>query len=107
MNEPLSDSKESTNRSTEGSPTLSGSGNQQQAFNIVDAGRLFWPIIILALIAGVSLAVSLMTVVQMDSRFDQLSSQYAITERESRVLQERLNDMKVELVKRGIPLSDH
>lgn len=42
-----------------------------------------------------------------DARFEELASKFTIVERENRVSQERLNDMKVELAKRGIASSDH
>lgn len=40
-------------------------------------------------------------------RYDELASKFAIVERENRVTQERWNDLKVELAKRGISTSDH
>jgi hypothetical protein len=42
-----------------------------------------------------------------DARFEELSTKFSIVERENRVTQERWNDLKVELAKRGIPVSDH
>lgn len=42
-----------------------------------------------------------------EARFEELSTKFAIVERESRVTQERWNDLKVELAKRGISVSDH
>jgi hypothetical protein len=60
-----------------------------------------------SLLAGIALAVSIMTVIITLQRFDDLNGQLALSERESRVLQERVSDMKVELVRRGIPVSDH
>lgn len=62
---------------------------------------------IISVLAGMALSTSVMTLIITLQRFDDLSDKYAIAERESRVLEERLSDMKVELVKRGIPLSDH
>jgi hypothetical protein len=60
-----------------------------------------------SLLAGIALAVSIMTVIITLQRFDDLNGQLVLSERESRVLQERVSDMKVELVRRGIPVSDH
>jgi hypothetical protein len=36
-----------------------------------------------------------------------LADRVQVAEREARVMQERWNDLKVELAKRGIPVSDH
>lgn len=44
---------------------------------------------------------------QAESRFADMSERFRIAERESRVATERFNDIKVELAKRGIPLTDH
>jgi hypothetical protein len=57
------------------------------------------------LIGGVILAVLLagMALVRTEATADQAR----ISEREARVAQERWNDLKVELAKRGIPVSDH
>lgn len=42
-----------------------------------------------------------------NARFEELAAKFALVERENRVTQERWNDLKVELAKRGIPVSDH
>lgn len=42
-----------------------------------------------------------------EARVANLSDRVQTAERESRVAQERWNDLKVELAKRGIPVSDH
>jgi hypothetical protein len=44
---------------------------------------------------------------QANARFAELSDKFSIVERENRVTQERWNDLKVELAKKGIPISDH
>lgn len=41
------------------------------------------------------------------TRIQALSERTVLAEREARVMQERWNDLKVELAKRGIPVSDH
>lgn len=41
------------------------------------------------------------------ARYEDLAGRFAIVERENRVTQERWNDLKVELAKRGIATSDH
>jgi hypothetical protein len=58
-----------------------------------------------ALIIGVILAVGLAGMALM--RAEAAADTARIAEREARVLQERVADMKVELIRRGIPLSDH
>jgi hypothetical protein len=42
-----------------------------------------------------------------EARIENLSERAQVAEREVRVMQERWNDLKVELTKRGIPVSDH
>jgi hypothetical protein len=75
-------------------------------------------LVVVALLAGGAFVGSLGTVVftsyrfnEIDhrnaERFSDLSSQYAIAEREARVLQERIKDMEVELIRAGIKLNDH
>jgi hypothetical protein len=44
---------------------------------------------------------------QQSARVDVLGEQAEKAEREARVMQERWNDLKVELARRGIPVSDH
>jgi hypothetical protein len=104
----------------------SSNGGTGATATIVDTGRnLTWLLglnaallVVVAVLSGVSIAMSITTQQIVDQRLGevehrhaqrigQLADQTAIAEREARVLQERLADMKVELVKRGIPLSDH
>lgn len=65
----------------------------------------------LAVIAVILSALSLgMTIVNpkiSDAKVENLQDRVQTAERESRVMQERWNDLKVELAKRGIPVSDH
>ena len=42
-----------------------------------------------------------------EARMQNLSDRVQVAEREMRVAQERYNDIKVELTRRGIPVSDH
>lgn len=42
-----------------------------------------------------------------EARMQNLSDRVVVAEREARVLQERWTDLKLELAKRGIPVSDH
>lgn len=42
-----------------------------------------------------------------DARFEELSAKFTVLERENRVTQERWNDLKVELAKNGMSVSDH
>lgn len=57
------------------------------------------------LIGGVLLAALLGGMALM--RTDATEQRAALAEREARVSQERWNDLKVELARRGIPVSDH
>jgi len=57
------------------------------------------------LIGGVLLAVLLAGMALI--RTEATAERAALAEREARVSQERWNDLKVELAKRGIPVSDH
>jgi len=43
----------------------------------------------------------------LEARIENLSERAQLAEREARVATERWNDLKVELAKRGIPVSDH
>lgn len=61
-----------------------------------EKGALILGIILVAILAAYALA-----------RAEAAADQARIAERESRVLQERVSDMKVELIRRGIPVSDH
>lgn len=65
----------------------------------------------LAVIAVILSALSLgMTIVNpkiSDAKVENLQDRVITAERESRVMQERWNDLKVELAKRGIAVSDH
>lgn len=42
-----------------------------------------------------------------EARIENLSDRTILAERETRVMTERWNDLKVELARRGIPVSDH
>lgn len=59
------------------------------------------------LIAALALGMVLMLPGQQAARVDMAVDRAAKAEREARVMQERWNDLKVELAKRGIPTSDH
>lgn len=75
------------------SPTLR---EKSAAVIQIESGRLVPLIIVLAVIAGFSIGLSILTMHEASK-----------AEREARVMQERWNDLKVELVRRGIPVSDH
>lgn len=70
--------------------------NQSASVVQIESNRLVPLVIILAMLSGVGIGMSILSV-----------RESAKAEREARVLQERWNDLKVELVRRGIPLSDH
>lgn len=54
-----------------------------------------------------SLGTSLILPAIYEARIQNLAERAQLAERESRVMEERWNDLKVELTKRGIPVSDH
>lgn len=62
----------------------------------IESGRLVPLVIVLALLSGVGIGISILSI-----------RESAKAEREARILQERWDDLKVELVRRGIPISDH
>ena len=62
----------------------------------IDSGKLVPLVIVLAVISGFAIGLSILTMHEASK-----------AEREARVMQERWNDLKVELVRRGIPVSDH
>jgi hypothetical protein len=59
------------------------------------------------IIAVLAIGMIIMLPAQQHARVEVLGEQAAKAEREARVMQERWNDLKVELAKRGIPVSDH
>lgn len=62
----------------------------------ISGERLVPLVIVLALLSGVGIGMATLSM-----------HEAAKAEREARVMQERWNDLKVELAKRGIPVSDH
>lgn len=70
--------------------------NQSASVVQIESNRLVPLVIMLALAAGVGIGMSVASM-----------RESAKAEREARVMQERWNDLKVELVRRGIPVSDH
>lgn len=63
--------------------------------------------IIAIVLSAISLGVSLMQPAVTNAKVENLQDRVVTAERESRVMQERWNDLKVELAKRGIAVSDH
>jgi len=63
--------------------------------------------IIAMVLSAISLGVSLMQPAVTNAKVENLQDRVQTAERESRVMQERWNDLKVELAKRGISTSDH
>lgn len=81
-------------------------GDYSPQANIYDRTGLYIAIIALIL-AAMALGVSLMQPEVTKAKVENLQDRVQTAERESRVSQERWNDLKVELAKRGIPVSDH
>lgn len=63
--------------------------------------------IIAIVLSAISLGVSLMQPAVTNAKVENLQDRVVTAEREARVMQERWNDLKVELAKRGISVSDH
>ncbi len=70
--------------------------NQSASVVQIDSGKLVPLVIVLAVLSGFAIGLSILTI-----------SESRKAEREARVMQERWNDLKVELARRGIPVSDH
>lgn len=70
--------------------------NQSASVVQIESGKLVPLVIVLALLAGFGIGMSVLSM-----------RESAKAEREARVMQERWNDLKVELARRGIPVSDH
>lgn len=70
--------------------------NQSASVVQIESSKLMPLLTILALLTGISIGLSILA-----------ASESRKAEREARVLQERWNDLKVELTRRGIPVSDH
>ena len=60
-----------------------------------------------SILSGIAVAASVFTIIFVLQSNAHLGEQVRIAEREARVASERYNDIKVELVRRGIPVSDH
>jgi hypothetical protein len=86
------------------SPSMTGTG---ATVTILDTGKLHPWLMVVSLFSGIAIAISIMTLIITVQRFDDLATKTALAEREARVLQERVSDMKVELIKNGIAVSDH
>lgn len=63
--------------------------------------------IIALILAAIAVGVSLMQPAVTNAKVENLQDRVQTAERESRVMQERWNDLKVELARRGIATSDH
>lgn len=70
--------------------------NQSASVVQIESGKLVPLIIVLALLSGVGIGMAMLSMHESSK-----------AEREARVMQERWADLKVELAKRGIPMSDH
>lgn len=63
--------------------------------------------IIAVILSALALGISLMQPSIISARVENLQDRVMTAEREARVMQERWNDLKVELARRGIAVSDH
>jgi len=94
----------SDQQSNDVSPHSNGSA---ATISIVETNRLLPWLMFTAVLSGIAIAASIMTVIVVLQGNAYQMRQMQKTEMESRVTQERWNDLKVELAKRGIPTSDH
>lgn len=83
-----------------------GDHSPQAHASVQDRAGLYIAIVALV-IAAISLGISLMQPAVTNAKVENLQDRVQTAERESRVMQERWNDLKVELAKRGISVSDH
>lgn len=81
--------------------------NSPQAHAVVQDRAGLYIAIVALIISALSLGVSLMQPAVTNAKVENLQDRVQTAERESRVMQERWNDLKVELAKRGIAASDH
>lgn len=86
--------------------TKIGDNSPQANASVNDRAGLYIAIVALV-IAAISLGISLMQPAVTNAKVENLQDRVQTAERESRVMQERWNDLKVELAKRGISTSDH
>ena len=75
------------------SPRVSG---QSASVVQIESSKLVPLVIVLALLSGVGIGMAMLSMRESSK-----------AEREARVMQERWNDLKVELARRGSPVSDH
>lgn len=83
-----------------------GSSGSRSNAEIHDRTGLYISIIAMIL-SAMALGTTLMVPRIIEARIDAMSERASLAEREARVMQERWNDLKVELAKRGIAVSDH
>lgn len=81
-----------------------GDGSSRAVIN--DRTGLYIAVIAIVM-SGISLGISLMQPAVTNAKVENLQDRVVTAEREARVMQERWNDLKVELAKRGISVSDH
>lgn len=74
--------------------------------SVQDRAGLYIAIVALIL-ATLSLGMTIVNPKISEAKIENLQDRVITAERESRVMQERWNDLKVELAKRGISVSDH
>jgi hypothetical protein len=83
-------------------------GNSAPVANATIHDRTALYIAIIAMVlSALALGMVIMVPALQASRIEMLTDRTDKAEREARVMQERYNDLKVELAKRGIPVSDH
>lgn len=74
--------------------------------SVQDRTGLFIAIVAL-IISAIALGMTVILPKLVEAQVENLRDRAETAEREARVMQERWNDLKVELAKKGIPVSDH
>lgn len=86
--------------------TTSAADNAHVNINRIDISERTISIIALV-IAAIALGMAIMLPKLQEARLAEINDRAWTASQEARVSQERWNDLKVELARRGIPVSDH
>jgi len=109
MNQPMHDETQDHSKRADAGGIVATGGNAE----LHDRTGLYLAVISLVFAAmafGMSIVLPMVyseRTATLEARIANLADRTQTAERESRVAQERWNDLKVELAKRGIPASDH
>lgn len=104
----MESSKDSTKNALQDSESIAGNSGQiaKADARVEDRTGLYLAVIAFGF-SALSLGAAIIIPSVYEARMQNLSDRVVTAEREARVMTERWNDLKVELVRRGIPVSDH